>query len=298
MIETERTKCLTPQTNPVKGTVKWAPSKSLWYSAHLAVAIIAAPFTWSLSASFVCGVLTALTLCCGHSVGLHRLLIHRSFTTPKWLKRTLIYLGTLVGMGGPFTMIRLHDIRDWSQRHEKCHPFFIHQTTLFRDWIANLHSKITLEHPPEINIEPEVADDSFYNFLEKTDRWQQLPLAILLFAGGGIGWVIWGISVRIALSLTGHWLVGHFAHNTGDRTWHMQNQAVQGYNIKHLGLLTMGESWHNNHHAFPGSARLGHTWKQHDPGWWFITLLKRFKLAKEIQTPKDFANSTVREAIS
>ncbi|MEC5128581.1 acyl-CoA desaturase [Verrucomicrobiales bacterium BCK34] len=297
MIETERTKCPRPETNPLDGTVSWAPSKSIWYSTHLLIAFLAGPLTWTWSASLICGALTVLTLCCGHSVGLHRLLIHRSFATPLWLKRSLVYLGTLVGMGGPFTMIRLHDLRDWSQRHERCHPFFIHQNTLFRDWIANLHSRIALEHPPEIHIEPEVAGDPVFRFLEKTDRWQQLPLALLLFAGGGISWVVWGISVRITMSLTGHWLVGYIAHNTGDRIWHMKNQAVQGYNVRHLGLLTMGESWHNNHHAFPGSARLGHSPKQHDPGWWFISLLERTGLAREIRTPKDFPESSIREAL-
>lgn len=297
MIETERVKCPTPEANPLIGTVAWDPSKSIWYTTHLLIAIIAGPLVWTWTASFVCGVLTVLTLCCGHSVGLHRLLIHRSFNCPKWLQRTLVYLGTLVGMGGPFTMIRLHDLRDWSQRHERCHPFFIHQTSPFRDWLANLHENIALKHPPEIRIEPETENDRFFQFLERWNKWQQLPLAILLFAGGGISLVVWGISVRITLSLTGHWLVGYFAHNSGDRTWHMNGQAVQGYNVRHIGLLTMGESWHNNHHAFPGSARLGHSASQHDPGWWFISLLKRAGLASGIRTPEHFKKSAIREIL-
>jgi fatty-acid desaturase len=77
----------------------------------------------------------------------------------------------------------------------------------------------------------------------------------------------------------------------------MQNQAVQGYNIKHLGLLTMGESWHNNHHTFLGSARLGHSQRQHDPGWWFISLLDRIGLEREIRTPEDFAELSIRKEI-
>ena len=46
--------------------------------------------------------LTGLTICAGHSVGMHRLLIHRTFDTPLWLEHILIFLGTLVSMAGPF----------------------------------------------------------------------------------------------------------------------------------------------------------------------------------------------------
>ncbi len=51
---------------------------------------------------------------------MHRLLIHRSFTTPRWLEYLLVYLGVLVGMAGPFGMIRAHDMRDWHQRQVLC----------------------------------------------------------------------------------------------------------------------------------------------------------------------------------
>lgn len=50
----------------------------------------------------------------------------------------------------------------------------------------------------------------------------------------------------------------------------MSGAAVQGYNVRWFALLTMGESWHNNHHAFPMSAKLGLQQGQWDPGWWVI----------------------------
>ena len=58
-------------------------------------------------------------------------------------------------------------------------------------------------------------------------------------------------------SVTGHWLIGYYAHKLGRRSWHIEGAGVQGYNVPYFGLLTMGEAWHNNHHAFPASARLG-----------------------------------------
>ena len=195
-------------------------------------------------------------------------------------------------------MIRLHDIRDWSQRHDACHPFFIHKAGIVRDWFWNLHCGIRLAFPPRLVIEENVANDRFYRFLQRTWMAQQLPLAILLFFAGGWTWVAWGISVRIFLSLTGHWLIGHFAHNCGNRDWHLHNHAVQGYNLMHLGLLTMGESWHNNHHAYPESARLGFTGAQADPGWMFIRCLILVGLAREVKTPENLPFRKEREWIA
>jgi len=285
-------------TNPVAGRVRWSPAKSLWYSTHLLVALGSLPFVRDWEIVLLGGALTIVTLCCGHTVGLHRLLIHRSFATPEWLKRFLVWLGTLVGMGGPLSMIYLHEIRDWAQRHRDCHPFFIHRERIAKDWWWNLHCRIELDHPPAFEIEREVAESPYYRWLERTWMWQQLPLAALLWLGGGFAWVAWGISGRIALSLTGHWLVGWFAHNLGRRTWHLRGHAVQGYNLPGLGLLTMGESWHNNHHAYPDSARLGHGWRQLDPGWWFVLALQSLGLARGIRTPENLPERRERARIA
>ena len=53
------------------------------------------------------------------------------------------------------------------------------------------------------------------------------------------------------------------------------------------GLISMGESWHNNHHAFPGSAKLGLFPGQADPGWWLIKSFEALGLARDIKLPRD-----------
>ncbi|MEM6916462.1 MAG: acyl-CoA desaturase, partial [Verrucomicrobiota bacterium] len=180
-IDIQRMRSTGTETNPVEGTVIWNPVKSLWYSSHLLIGLAGLLFFFDWASLFLCGALTVVTLCCGHTVGLHRLLIHRSFHSPLWLERFLIYLGTLVGMGGPFSMIYLHDIRDWSQRHERCHAFFIHSSGILRDWWWNLHCGIRLAHPPKFTIERERLEDPFLRFLQKTWMWQQIPVALLLY---------------------------------------------------------------------------------------------------------------------
>lgn len=285
--EVHRMHAMSALTNPDAGKVGWSPKKSLWFFTHLLIAVVGGVMTFGETPVVLSAVLTVVTLCLGHTVGLHRLLIHRSFECPKWLERLLVYLGTLVGMGGPFGMIYLHEIRDWAQRHGHCHPFFIHRAGFWRDAWWNLHAEIRLENPPRLEIEPERANDPFYRLLERTWMLQQLPLAMLLYSLGGWSWVVWGISVRIVTSLTGHWLIGHLAHNIGERDWHLEGHAVQGFNLPHLGLLTMGECWHNNHHAYPNSARLGLHRGQADPGWWFIALLHRLGLARQVRLPEN-----------
>jgi fatty-acid desaturase len=268
--EIPRMQLQSEQTNPREGHVVWAPLKSLWFISHALIAIIGGYLTFNYTAILVSFLFTITTLCIGHSVGLHRLLVHRSFECPRWFEYLIVHLGTVVGMGGPFRILYMHDIRDWSQRHESCHNYFIHQTPLWKDYLWQIHCDIQLKHPPKFEVEPRVATSLFHQFLERTWMLQQLPWALLFYAIGGLSAVVWGISVRITVSLLGHWLVGYLAHNFGQREWHVSGHAIQGYNVAHIGLLTMGESWHNNHHAFPGSAKLGLRAWQHDPGWWAL----------------------------
>ncbi|RUM18902.1 acyl-CoA desaturase [Rhizobium vallis] len=272
-------------SDPVTGRVVWMPAKSIWITAMTLIAIIGGPltFTWSAFAVFI--PLTAVTICLGHSVGMHRLLIHRSFRTPLWIEHFLVYLGTMVGMAGPFGMIYAHDIRDWAQRQRDCHDLYAHRRPFFIDAFWQMHCAVVLDHPPRFVIEERVRRGRFYRFLEATWMAQQIPVALVLLALGGLPWAVWGIAVRISVSLTGHWLVGHFAHRGGDQGWSVDHVAVQGYNLPRFGLVTFGESFHGNHHAFPESARLGIEPGQPDLGWHFIRLLARLGLASAIKLP-------------
>jgi fatty-acid desaturase len=283
-----------PDSDPIHGRVVWVPTKSIWVAAMTVIALIGGPltFTWGALAVFV--VLTAVTICFGHSVGMHRLLIHRSFKTHIWVEHFLVYLGTLVGMAGPFGMIHAHDIRDWAQRQQDCHDLHAHRRPFFHDAFWQMHCAVRLDHPPRFEIEERVVNDRFYRFLEATWMAQQLPIAIVLFALGGWPWVIWGIAVRVSVSLTGHWLVGHYAHREGHQGWSVDDVAVQGYNLPRFGLVTFGEAFHGNHHAFPASARMGIERGQLDLGWVFIRCLNAMGLASAIKLPH---NTVARDGL-
>jgi fatty-acid desaturase len=274
-----------PRTS-LEGRIVWDAPKSLWWFAHATGAVLAVTVFPSWQAALVMVALTGITICAGHSVGMHRLLIHRSFDAPLWLERLLVWLGTLVGMAGPFGMIRAHDMRDWHQRQSICPPHPSHAAGFWRDAWWQMHCRFDLDHPPRFKMEDPVARDPFFRFVDATWMAQQLPLALVLWVFGGWAWVLWGISLRIVLSLTGHWAVGHFAHRTGHQGWRIAGLPVQGYNLPGLGLLTFGENWHGNHHAFPHSARLGVEDGQLDPGFWLIRMLEFLGLARAIRLPE------------
>jgi len=276
-------------TNAYEGDVVYAPIKSLWISSMTLIAIIGGIYTASVEALLVFLVTTAITICFGHSLGMHRCFIHLSFKCSKPLEHLMVYLGVLVGLAGPIGMMYTHDIRDWAQRQKRSHAYFGHKASFFKDAFWQMHCDIQLRHVPKFEPEDSVINDRFYRFLETTWMWQQLPVAVLLFLAGGIEWVIWGVCMRVTVSVMGHWLIGHFAHNTGHRDWEIEGASVQGYNIKFCGIITMGECWHNNHHAFPGSALLGVNTNQSDPGWWMLMLMEKIGLVWDIKTPEDLS---------
>lgn len=272
--------------NSIAGRVVYDIPKLLWNLGMILAAIMFAPATFSLStfALFLC--LTYFSLLVGHSAGMHRLMIHRSFECHPLVEKVLIYIGELVGMSGPFGIVRIHDTRDWAQRQKECHDFFSHKRGYFLDLWWQLTSRFQFENPPTVHIEAKYSADSYYRWLESTWRFHQLFLAAILYAIGGWKFVVWGVFVRVSISVVGHWTITYFCHNPGPGTWRVKGAAVQASNLPGLGLISYGECWHNNHHAFPESAKIGIEAGQSDPAWHFITLLASFGLAKNLGEPR------------
>lgn len=270
----------------IQGEVKLDFIKCLWNGGMIAATIILAPFYFTWSAPLIFLGLTYITLLIGHSVGMHRMMIHRSFRCPKPIERVLIYIGVLVGIGGPSHIIRIHDTRDWAQRQKDCHDFFSHDRSYLRDVSWQLFYKFDFEQPPKLIIEDHLASDPWIIFFDKTWRLHQLLLAAILFLMGGLPWVIWGICMRVAVSTIGHWSITYICHNPGPGRWLVKEAAVQASNINFAGFLTHGECWHNNHHAFPESARIGLDSGQSDPAWWVIQMLGKLGWAKDIKLPR------------
>jgi len=86
--------------NAENGQIKWDPVKSIWYNTHLFIALVGCALFFSGSAFLVFIVFTAASLCLGHSLGMHRRLIHKSYQCPLWMDYLFVHLGVLVGLAG------------------------------------------------------------------------------------------------------------------------------------------------------------------------------------------------------
>ncbi|MGB3469924.1 MAG: acyl-CoA desaturase [Erythrobacter sp.] len=274
------------RADAAKGTVHWDPAHSIWNGGMALAAIALVPFYTTPAAVAVGLGLTGLMLLLGHSVGFHRLLIHGSFETTPMMRRFLIWCGTVAGMSGPVWIVKTHDLRDWAQRQSECHDYLAHRRPMLIDAWWQLHCTLKLDHSPQYDI-ARLESSRFTRWMERTWMLHQLPVAALLYVWGGLPFVVWGVFVRVALTVHGHWLVGHLAHRRGPQSWHVRGAGVQAHDVPWAGFLTMGEAWHNNHHAYPGSARIGLHPGQSDPGYTFIKLLEKAGLAWDICLPAD-----------
>ena len=96
---------------------------------------------------------------------------------------------------------------------------------------------------------------------------------------GGLTAALWGGAVRIFLLHHVTWSINSICHFLGRRRFESGDESR---NVWWLSWISFGESWHNNHHAFPTSARHGLGRWQLDPGAWLIAALERCHLAWDV----------------
>jgi len=134
----------------------------------------------------------------------------------------------------------------------------------------------------------DLGSDSYYLWLNQNFLLLQIPLAILLFWLGNIsavgGWslVLWGIPLRLVLVYHVTWLVNSATHCWGTIAFETGDSSR---NNPWVAALTFGEGWHNNHHAFPHSARQGLQDGQIDLTWEHIRILRFLGLATKVHLP-------------
>ncbi|KAL4443614.1 hypothetical protein ABPG75_011351 [Micractinium tetrahymenae] len=271
------------------------------------VLCLAAPFTFTWPAFWLFAVLFFAIGCLGIDVSFHRQLTHRSFSSPKLVEYLLAFLGTLGGEMDPIDWVRHH-----RYHHRNCDsPLDPHSTYEGFFWAHCgwlMHSKVRAgvagagrAHRRPWIVSDLVADP-FYRLLHYTYPLLSTLQYVALYWLGGWPALIWGGAVRQVLMWHVTWLVNSACHIWGSRPYATPDLST---NCGWLALPTFGESWHNNHHAFPGSARHGLEWWQVDIAWWAIRALQALGLAWDIRLPTEAqkraklaapANGTANEA--
>ncbi|MEW6277426.1 MAG: fatty acid desaturase [Candidatus Eremiobacterota bacterium] len=254
----------------------WPTAIVLW-SVH--VGALAAPFTFSWSGLAVCLVLYAVTAM-GVTLAYHRLLTHRSFKTPRWFEYLLTVAGAQACQGGPIGWVAVHRLHHGHSDR----PGDPHGADKGFWWS---HMGWMMSKPPH-KLDPlmrtrmarDLEADAFHRWLDRGYILAAVGLGFLLLKLGGWSWVVWGMFVRLVLVYHATWLVNSAAHKFGYRS-HRTNDLST--NCWWVALLTFGEGWHNNHHAYPASARHGLRFWEVDVSYMAIKLFERMGLVWDIK---------------
>jgi len=243
-------------------------------------AFIPALFSWKAVAFAVALFWIAGGL--GVTLGYHRLLTHRSLTMPRLFECLVSLFGVFALQGGPI---------EWVATHRKHHahtdadgdPHDSHRGMgwAHMEWLYR-NNKDRLAPAEYARWAPDLVKDPYYRFLERYTLAIQVALGLILLAVGGWSLVVWGIFVRLVALYHCTWLVNSAAHATGYQSYRTGDRST---NCWWVALVAFGEGWHNNHHAFPFSARHGMRWFEFDLTWLTIKLLATVRIARNVKLP-------------
>ena len=105
---------------------------------------------------------------------------------------------------------------------------------------------------------------------------------ITVIVDGALPGFVWGGLVRVFLVHHVTWSINSVCHLWGTRPYRSRDESREQ---RVFGVLGLGEGWHNNHHAFPTSARHGLRWWQFDVSYWVIRTLEWTGLAWKVRVP-------------
>ena len=252
-------------------------------------------FDW-LYLAILCGMLfpTALSI----TIGYHRLFTHRSFETSGAIKFLLGVLGSMALEGPIIKWCATHRHHHQHSDHEDdAHSPYHHGAGLGGFLKGFWHSHVGWVFAPEIpnlsRYAKDLLEDPVIRFVSSTFLvWLFLGLLLPAAVGGLVTatWtgaalgLLWGGLVRIFIVHHLTWSINSVCHIWGARPYRSHDESR---NNVFMGVIGFGEGWHNNHHAFPTSARHGLHWWQIDVSWWIIRGMEKVGLAWKVRLPAE-----------
>ncbi len=257
---------------------------------HLAAIPVFFTFSWQ---NFVAAfVLWWVGASWGIGIGYHRLLTHRGFTTSRWMTRLLATFGTLALQSGPISWVTTHRLHhaftdtDKDPHSPRKGIWWSHIGWIFEGVSQLQPESVRQRYSPDLIRDP---------YLVWIDKYYYVPTVIIglaLFAFGGWAMLVWAGFARVVMSWHFTWMVNSVTHLWGSRRFETRDDSR---NNGLVAAVTFGEGWHNNHHAYPRSARHGLTWKEFDINWIQLRILEKlglidnvyaYDLVTESETPK------------
>jgi len=249
------------------------------------------PMFFSWSGLLVAAIIAYCTGALGVTLNYHRTLTHRSLRLVRPLECLTAIFGMLAFQGSPIEWVATHRVHHaTSDTDGDPHSTKRGLSWAHIRWILQRNPNVTT--PEEMKrFVPDLIGDPFYRFIRPLHIPLQILLAVVLFAFGGWSWVIWGIFARLVFTYHTTWLVNSAAHAVGYQTYKTSDRSTNSWWV---ALLSFGEGWHNNHHAFPFSARHGMAWYEIDPTWWIIKGLRALRLAVKVRVPTQAIRERLR----
>ncbi len=229
------------------------------------------------------------------TVGFHRHLTHRSFKAKKPVRASLAAMGS-IAIEGP--------VISWVADHRKHHAFSDQEGDPHcphvghgNGWSAAIRGLfhahvgwlfIHTQRGKRDRYAPDLIADPTINFIDRTFLFWvfaglALPFGLGYLIGGSLSTaltgLLWGGGVRMLVVHHVTYSINSLCHFFGRRDYKTDDESR---NLAWLSVFTFGESWHNNHHAFPTSARHGLRWWQVDPSWMVIRGLEKLGLVWDV----------------
>jgi stearoyl-CoA desaturase (delta-9 desaturase) len=271
-------------TRPESAGIAWPAL--IWIGIlHVGALLAFVPAYFSWQAVLLCLVLHWVTGGLGITLTYHRLLTHRSFEVrPKWLEYVLTAIGCSASEGGPIGWVADHRAHhahsdDPEDVHSPNRGFaWAHMLWWMTPDVTSLHTEDFLK-----KWAPDLMKDPVHRWLDKYFIVFPIAGAVALYAIGGMPYLVWGFFVRSVLVLHATWLVNSATHVWGYRSHETRDTST---NLWWVAIVTYGEGWHNNHHAFQTSARHGLRWWEVDVTYLTIRLMSWVGMARNIKMPK------------
>jgi len=244
---------------------------------------------------WLCLALSVLTIL-GVTVGFHRLFTHRSFETSRGVQWFLGALGSMSAQGPLILWVAVHRLHHHrSDRDGDPHSPNLHRGSLggvlsslwhaHVGWMLNPQLVNWVRYAPDL-VKDETAFRIHVQYPLLVLSGLVLPALVGGLASGTLAgaWTafLWGGLVRMLLVHHVTWSINSLCHVAGERTFRLNDRSTNNWLF---GLLALGEGWHNNHHAFPWSARHGLAWWQLDLSYLFIRALEAAGLAWGVRCP-------------
>jgi stearoyl-CoA desaturase (Delta-9 desaturase) len=233
----------------------------------------------------------------GITVGNHRLFTHRSFRAVRPLRVVLAAAGSMALEGSTI---------DWCATHRRHHAFADQfgdphsphlaqaagiKGVLLGLWHGHMGWLFEDEATDPNEWAPDLVADEDVMRISRNFGWFTLAtfiappliaLAITQSFWAAVTAFLWASLVRIFLLHHVTWSINSICHFYGKEAYKARDESK---NVWALSSLSFGESWHNNHHAFPWSARLGLKFWQVDFGWYAIKGLRALRLIRDVKVP-------------